>query len=60
MPTHAVPTFDALLWPTLQALKQIGGSGSNQEIFDSVVGIMGLPEEVQRVPRGTGTEQATG
>ena len=26
-----MPTYDRLMWPTLRALKELGGSGSNQE-----------------------------
>lgn len=37
MPDPAVPTYDQLMWPTLGALKQLGGSGSIQEILDTVV-----------------------
>jgi hypothetical protein len=29
----SVPAFDDLLWPTLQALKAMGGSGSNDELL---------------------------
>ena len=31
--TAAVPSFDALMWPTLQALKAMGGSGTNEELL---------------------------
>jgi hypothetical protein len=27
-----VPTFDELLWPTIKALKVMGGSASNEEL----------------------------
>jgi hypothetical protein len=35
--TAAVPTFDALMWPTLQALKAMGGSGTNEELLAKVI-----------------------
>jgi len=54
MPKNALPTHEQLLWPTLQALKQMGGSGSNQEILDKVVTIMNLSDEAQKIPHGTG------
>jgi restriction system protein len=56
MSKDAVPTHLQLLSPTLEALKQMGGSGSNQEILDKVVAIINLPEEVQKIPHGSGTE----
>jgi restriction system protein len=56
MAKDRVPSLDRLLWPTLEALKQLGGSGSNQEILDKVITIINLPEDVQRIPHGSGTE----
>jgi len=43
-----------MLWPTLQALKNTGGSASNQELLPKVIQIMELPEEVQNVAHGAG------
>lgn len=40
----AVPPFNALMWPTLLALKSLGGAGSNKEILGKVVELVGLPE----------------
>ena len=42
-----VPTFDKLMWPTLKALKAIGGSGTNSEILEKVIELEGFPDEVQ-------------
>lgn len=39
-----VPRFDQMLWPTLQALKALGGSGSNQEIEDKAIEVAGYSE----------------
>lgn len=50
-----MPTFDALMWPTLQALKETGGSASNEELLARVVQITGLPEEIQSIPYRNGT-----
>jgi len=38
-----IPTFDEMMWPTLQALKETGGSASNQELLTRAVQIMALP-----------------
>lgn len=41
-----LPTFDRLMNPLLKALAALGGSGSVEEIYDKVVELEGLPEEV--------------
>jgi len=53
-----MPTYDRMMWPTLQALKAIGGSASNQELLTKVTQIMLLSEEIQNFPHndGSGTE----
>lgn len=53
-PTTKIPTHIELMWPTLQAIKQLGGSGTNEEILDKVVEIEGFPEEVQNEPHKKG------
>lgn len=37
--------FDDLMNPVLQALKQLGGSGTNEEIYSKVVEIVGIPSD---------------
>jgi Mrr N-terminal domain len=49
-----VPTFDEMMWPTLLALKQMGGSASNQELLTCVMKLMAIPEEVQNLLHGAG------
>lgn len=44
------PKYDELMWPTLKALKALGGSGSNEEIYDKIVELEGFSEEIQQVP----------
>lgn len=53
-----VPAYHKMLWPTLQALKQMGGSGTVQEIMDRVIEIEGYSEAQQSViyGKGPGTE----
>lgn len=46
-----VPKYYELMWPTLKALKALGGSGSNEEIYDKIVELEGYSEEVQQVPQ---------
>ncbi|MDQ6907635.1 MAG: restriction endonuclease, partial [Chloroflexota bacterium] len=49
-----VPAYHKMLWPTLQALKQMGGSGSVQEIMDRVIEIEGYTETQQSRLHGKG------
>src|ERR1700730_9069168 len=46
----SVPTFDELMWPTLQALKAMGGSGTNEELLSKVIEVANIPPDVQAVP----------
>lgn len=48
----SVPTFDAMLVPTIQALQILGGSGTTEEIYDQVAQILKLPDEVLEIPHG--------
>jgi len=49
MAETAVPRFDKLLWPTLLALREIGGSGTVSETSDKAIEIGGYGEEQQEV-----------
>lgn len=44
--TTKVPTFDRLMNPLLRALRALGGSGSIEEIYDKVVELESLSEDV--------------
>lgn len=48
----SVPTFDAMMWPALTALKAKGGSASNQELLDEVAKIMALTDEQMKMAHG--------
>lgn len=45
-----MPTYHELMNPLLQALHQLGGSGSVEEIAQKVVELSDLPEEILNVP----------
>jgi restriction system protein len=47
-----IPTFDAMMLPTLQALQKLGGSGTVDEIYEKVVELLCLPNEVLEIPHG--------
>lgn len=45
-----MPTFDALMNPLLKALIALGGSGSVDEIYEKVLELEGLDEEIASIP----------
>jgi len=45
----SVPTFDELMWPTLRALKEMGGSGTNEELLSKIIELQQIPPEIQAV-----------
>jgi restriction system protein len=47
--TTTAPTFDELMWPALQALKSMGGSGTNEELLNKIVELERIPPEVQAI-----------
>lgn len=51
-----VPTFDAMLIPTIQALQILGGSGTTEEIYDQVAQILKLSDEVLEIPHGSSSQ----
>ena len=48
------PTYDELMWPTLLALRALGGSGTNDEILDKLVEIQNYSASVQAELHKTG------
>ncbi len=49
---NSFPTFDKLIVPTVEALIQLGGSGTVEEINTKVYEIAKLPDDVLQVPHG--------
>ncbi len=49
-----MPTYDKMMWPTILALKEMGGSATNQELLEKVMEIMKIPEHIQSLPHGKG------
>jgi restriction system protein len=47
--TVTVPKFNELMWPTLQAIQALGGSGSIHEIDEKVAELVGFSEQQQAV-----------
>lgn len=48
-----IPTFDQLMNPLIKALRELGGSGTTDEIYERVVEILKLPDEVLEVLHGS-------
>jgi restriction system protein len=49
-----VPNVSDLLWPTLRAVREIGNSGTNEEIVERVIADEGFTEEQLAVPANNG------
>ncbi len=49
-----IPAYDKMLWPTLQAIIQLGDSGSNQEIEDKAIELAGYDDDQLSVLHGDG------
>lgn len=64
MTDTSVPTYDEMMNPVLEALKELGGSGTIHEIDAKASEIKGLTDEQLEVlhnpERGTQTEWSTG
>jgi len=45
-----VPSFDKMIIPTVEALKQLGGSGSIEEINEKVYEVANYDEEILEIP----------
>ena len=48
------PTHNELWMPTVKALKELGGSGNIQEIFDKMVEIEGYSDDILNVTAADG------
>ena len=49
MADHGIPSVRDLMWPVLEAIRELGGSARNREIFEKVVEQEGFTEEQQSV-----------
>lgn len=47
------PTFDSMFIPTIQALQTLGGSGATEEIYEQVVQILNLSDDVLEILHGS-------
>jgi restriction system protein len=53
--TPDIPSVSQLYWPTIRALRDLGGSGTVREIVEKVIELEGFSEEQQAVPHTQGT-----
>jgi len=49
-----LPTFDELIIPTVKALKELGGSGTVEEINNKVYSIANVSDHILFIPHGAG------
>ena len=47
-----IPTYDSMMNPLLQALHELGGSGTVDEIDNRAIEIMNLEDDVTEIPHG--------
>jgi restriction system protein len=52
----SVPTFDELMWPTLVALREMGGSGSNEELLSKVISVANISDQVMEIVHSDGRQ----
>lgn len=52
MSISEIPPYDYFFAPVIQALKEIGGSGTNDEINEKVYEIVKLPDELLQISHG--------
>lgn len=55
-----LPSYDEMLWPTVMALRELGGSGSISEIDQAVADNEGYTDEQQAVLHGDGPSTEIG
>jgi restriction system protein len=49
-----IPAYSDLLWPSLRAVREIGDSGTNEEIVEKVIATEGFTDEQLDVPSNDG------
>lgn len=52
--SDGVPFFESLLRPTIEALRELGGSAGNEELLDAVIRREKIPEPAQAIPHKDG------
>ena len=60
MTAAEMPTYKDLLWPTLEVLKENGGSASIKELSEQVTRLLALPDEVSDRLHGEGPQTEVG
>ena len=53
-----IPQYSNLIMPTFIALKKLGGSGTNDEIFNQVINDLNLPDEVADITHNGNVNQS--
>ncbi len=52
----SVPTFDELMWPTLLALREMGGSASNEELLSKVISVANISDDIMEIVHSDGRQ----
>ncbi|WP_416901353.1 restriction endonuclease [Micromonospora echinospora] len=56
MPRTSIPDYSQLLWPTVEAVRTLGGSGSIDEIVEAVLQQQHFTDEQQQILHGDGPQ----
>src|SRR5262249_5588218 len=55
-----LPTYDQLIWPTLQTLKTLGGTATNQEVLSAVVELKQFTDDQLSILHRNGPQSEIG
>ena len=55
-----MPTFDGLMWPTIEALRETGGSASNEELLSKIIQREAISDEVASLVHTDGRQSRLG
>lgn len=55
---NELPSYDQLMQPVVDALKLLGGSGRNDEIYEQILSLCQIPDNVLSLPHGKNGSQS--
>ena len=55
-----LPKHDDLFWPVISAFRKLDGSADNDQLVETVIEILGLPDELTALPHKSGPQSEIG
>ena len=55
-----LPKHDDLFWPVIRAFRKLDGSADNDQLVETVIEILGLPDELTALPHKSGPQSEIG